>query len=67
MFTGCFLSTDDFVFNGAGKTEIINPPFPTLFVSNLPYSATGDSLRAAFEGCVDAKVIMNPFTGENKG
>ncbi len=41
-----------------------------LFVGNLPYAMTGDSLRAVFEKVgkvVDANVVMDKMTGRSRG
>ncbi|XP_065891260.1 uncharacterized protein [Dysidea avara] len=47
--------------------DTTNPPSPVLFVTRLPFDATGDTLKTAFEGCVDAKVVVDPVTGGSKG
>ncbi len=41
-----------------------------LFVGNLPYSMTGDSLRAVFEKVgkvVDSNIVMDKMTGRSRG
>ena len=41
-----------------------------LYVGNLPYSVTDDSLRELFAAAgevTDAKVIMDKFSGRSKG
>lgn len=44
-----------------------NPPHNSLIVRNLSYSTTTESLGSAFEGCSNARVIMDRDTGESKG
>jgi len=43
------------------------PPSATLFVSNLPHNATGTTLKAVFEGCENANVVMDSGASRNKG
>lgn len=41
-----------------------------LFVGNLPYSITSDSLKAAFEKVgkvVDSNIVMDKMTGRSRG
>lgn len=41
-----------------------------LFVGNLPYSMTGDSLKAVFEKVgkvVDSNIVMDKMTGRSRG
>ncbi len=41
-----------------------------LFIGNLPFSTTDDSLKGVFQGVGNvesAKVIMNPHSGKSKG
>jgi len=61
--TGDYADDDDV---DALDEEIIAPS-QTLYVSNLPYNATGATLKTAFEGCENANVVMDSVTGRSKG
>ena len=44
----------------AGKTKI-------LFVKNLSYDTTGESLGEAFEGSITARISAHADTGRSRG
>jgi len=55
--------------NGLGKKEKMEQK-NKLYVGNLPYSATDESLKDLFAGAgevVEAKVITDKFSGRSKG
>ena len=57
----CFLAADDLVTRGAGE------PSTRLFVGNLSSFTTESSLMKAFDGCVEARIMVNPNTGKHMG
>ncbi|XP_065889937.1 uncharacterized protein [Dysidea avara] len=42
-------------------------PSASLYVGNLSHTTTESDLMKAFDGCVDAALIVDPQTGESKG
>jgi len=44
-----------------------NEPTSTLFVDNLPVTATESSLAAAFSNCTSVNIISDKKTGRSKG
>lgn len=44
-----------------------NEPSSTLFVKNLSYSTTEDSLISAFNGCITARLPTDRETGKKRG
>jgi len=65
VVTRNIVSTGDFVLDERKKR--INPPSSVLYVNRLPNSTTEDELKETFQGCINAKVIADPITGESKG
>lgn len=44
-----------------------NPPSSSLIVRNLSYYTTEENLENAFQGCTNAKVMVDRETGDSKG
>lgn len=42
-------------------------PSLTLFLQNLLFETTEDDLKKAFDGCVKAKIAIDPSTGRSRG
>lgn len=42
-------------------------PSSTLFLQNLLFETTEDDLKKAFDGCVKAKIAIDPSTGRSRG
>ena len=49
--------------SGRGNSE----PSSTLFVKNISYSTTEESLISAFNGCVTARLPTDRETGKKRG
>ena len=42
-------------------------PSSTLFLQNLLFETTEDGLRKAFDGCLKAKIAVDPVTNRSRG
>lgn len=51
----------------SGNRRGNNEPSSTLFVKNLSYSTTEESLMSAFDGCVSARLPTDRETGKKRG
>ena len=57
------VNTEDVSTVRRGHSE----PSLTLFVQNLLFETTEDDLKAAFDGCVKAKIAVHQATGRSRG
>ena len=57
------VNTEDVSTVRRGHSE----PSATLFVQNLLFETTEEDLKAAFDGCVKAKIAVHQATGRNRG
>ena len=53
-------------FQGTPRREH-NPPSSTLFVKNLSYGTTEDTLYEHFDGCSSARIVTDRESGESRG
>jgi len=45
----------------------VDVPLTTLYVGHLPFNMTESELMSLFSGCIQARIISDPFTGQSKG
>ncbi len=60
VYITCIFLAQHFNFSEKGKTRV-------LFVKNLSYSITGETLKDAFDGAQSARIASFPDTGRSRG